>query len=60
MDNGIMTRSYGGRINSNVPPLNLGSGGEDNNCYTGMFGLLVRRYFKLMISAEILSKNSVF
>ena len=36
-DNGIMTRSYGGRINSNIPPLSLGSGGEDNNCYTGIY-----------------------
>ena len=35
-DNGMMTRSCKGRINSNIPPLSLGSGGEDNNCYTGI------------------------
>ena len=39
-DSATLPRGFKGRIHANIPPLSLGSGGEENPCYTGMIILL--------------------
>ena len=39
-DSATLPRGFKGRIHANIPPLSLGSGGEENPCYTGTIVML--------------------
>ena len=51
-DSATLPRGFKGRIHANIPPLSLGSGGEENPCYTGtivLLKLLKERNIRLMV-----------